>query len=231
MPGGFAEMVMLADRMGAEVRTVALVHAVRVFLIVTIAPAVALWLGVRSPPRPLWGDVAVNGLLWLALAGAAGAWLAAKLRLPARALLGPMTASALLHVTGVTEASPPLLLLTVAQLVLGAFIGTRFRGLSPATFLRLLVSGIALTALMFALAAVFALVIAALTNLPVLQLLVACIPGGVVEMATVALALDLDPAFVASHHLLRILPVVTLAPAMFAPWRRRAQAAPFPRRG
>lgn len=220
MPGGFAEMVLLADRMGADVRAVALVHAVRVLLIVTIAPTVAVLLGVQPPPRPLWGDVAPGGLLLLAVAGAAGAWIAKRMRVPAWVLLGPMAASAALHLAGITRAAPPGLLLALAQIVLGASIGARFRGLSPATFLRLLGSGLALTALMFALTGAFALSIAAATGLPALQLVVAYIPGGVVEMATVALALDLDPAFVATHHLLRILLVVTLAPTAFVLWQR-----------
>ncbi|MBM3558563.1 MAG: AbrB family transcriptional regulator [Alphaproteobacteria bacterium] len=51
--------------------------------------------------------------------------------------------------------------------------------------------------------------------------------GGVTEMSLVALALSLDVAFVATHHLARILMIVTGAPIAFrlpgiarGPWRR-----------
>ncbi|MBT7758307.1 MAG: AbrB family transcriptional regulator, partial [Rhodospirillaceae bacterium] len=40
-------------------------------------------------------------------------------------------------------------------------------------------------------------------------------PGGLAEMSLIALALDVDTAFVATMHLVRILLIVTLAPIFF----------------
>jgi uncharacterized membrane protein AbrB (regulator of aidB expression) len=44
-------------------------------------------------------------------------------------------------------------------------------------------------------------------------------PGGFAEMSLIALALSVDSAFVASHHLIRIILVVTLAPLLFRYFR------------
>jgi len=40
-------------------------------------------------------------------------------------------------------------------------------------------------------------------------------PGGLAEMSLIALALHADVAFVSSHHVVRILLIVTLAPLTF----------------
>ena len=46
-------------------------------------------------------------------------------------------------------------------------------------------------------------------------------PGGIGEMAIVAVALDIDPVFVAFHHLLRMVALMILAPF----WGRWLMAA------
>jgi len=54
-------------------------------------------------------------------------------------------------------------------------------------------------------AALFAGGVAQLTGLPFGQVWVAYAPGGVEAMAAMALALGYDPAFIATHHLSRIV--------------------------
>ena len=47
------------------------------------------------------------------------------------------------------------------------------------------------------------------------QLVLAYSPGGLAEMSLVALAMNADIAYVASHHLVRISFVMMLAPLLF----------------
>ncbi|GBD43942.1 hypothetical protein HRbin40_01425 [bacterium HR40] len=222
-PGGLSEMVMLSDRMGADMRAVALVHATRVLLIVSLAPLFVGTLGGGPAPpgagaMPLPGDLAI-----LAAAGLAGAFAARFLSLPAAELLGPMVLSAGLHLSGVVTADVPYAVVVFAQITIGAAIGSRFRDLGWARIVHHLFAGLGLTALMFALTLVFALLLHRTTGLPFLALVLAYMPGGVVEMSTVALALAVDPAFVATHHAVRIALVVLLAPLLFPLWRRWQQ--------
>ena len=49
-------------------------------------------------------------------------------------------------------------------------------------------------------------------GLPIAALVLAFAPGGLAEMSLIALALGVDPAFVSSHHVVRIFLVVVLAP-------------------
>ncbi|MDX1737159.1 MAG: AbrB family transcriptional regulator, partial [Alphaproteobacteria bacterium] len=48
--------------------------------------------------------------------------------------------------------------------------------------------------------------------LPFGQLWVAFAPGGVEAMAAMAISLDFDPAFVAVHHLFRIIFLILILP-------------------
>jgi hypothetical protein len=215
-PGGLSEMILLSDRFGADVRRVSLVHALRVLLLVTAIPFIVDQLGLLAPtaparPAPSLADSAV-----LLAAGVGGVVLGRLARLPNAVLLGPMVASAAVHVAGWTDSHPPDAVVAFAQIVVGAAVGTRFTGLGLGEVVRTLGHGAVMTALMLALSAAFAVVIHPLAGLALLPLMIAYVPGGVAEMALVALALGIDPAFVTTHHAVRIALVVGLASVLFA---------------
>ena len=71
------------------------------------------------------------------------------------------------------------------------------------------------TAIFLAMAAVAALVLERLTDFAFPALLLAFTPGGLAEMSLVALALDIDTAFVATHNVARIALIVTLVSLFF----------------
>ncbi len=214
-PGGLGEMILLADQNGADVRRVALVHSLRVVLLVTAIPFVVTELGLTLPtPPPAGAAPTLLDTAVLLAVGAAGGLGAHLLRLPGALLLGAMVASGVAHVVGWVESDPPVVLVAIAQVVLGASVGSRFTGLAPRDVFHALGHGAVITALMLALAAVLAVAVHPLAGIALLPLLIAYVPGGVAEMALVALALGIDPAFVATHHGVRIARVVGLAPLM-----------------
>ena len=57
-------------------------------------------------------------------------------------------------------------------------------------------------------------------DLDYIAVLLAFAPGGVAEMSLIALALNVEPSFVAFHHIVRIFEIVLLAPIM-AKWFER----------
>ena len=57
--------------------------------------------------------------------------------------------------------------------------------------------------------------LSAITGIPWTLLLLAYSPGGITEMTLLALSLDLDAAFVATHHVIRISLLVLCIPALF----------------
>lgn len=219
-PGGLSEMTAVGGSMGGDERTISLMQSLRLLITVLVIP-----IGFRvfegydpgssaramsEAPNVVPADAAL-----LLLCAVAGYFAARRIRLPAPALTGPMALSALVHLTGVTSASPPGLLVGLAQVVIGASVGCRFAGVSLQRLRATLMKAVFSTGLMLALAVVFAFALAEVTGLEFSALLLAFSPGGLAEMCLVSLALGIDSAFVSTHHVVRIFFIVVFVPLAF----------------
>ena len=219
-PGGFSDMVILGTEMGADVRVISLIHSVRIFFVVLSIPfGFRFFLGYEpsgfGAPGPALASFAVSDLAILALCAVNGFWVAKLMRLPAPIFTGPILFSMSFHLSGLTDAKPPAVLIAVAQVVLGTSIGCRFTGYHLRSILTTMFTGGVIAIAMLATALVFALVLESLTGLPFPALLLALSPGGMAEMSLISLAMDVDIALVSSHHLGRIFVVVMVAPLAF----------------
>lgn len=220
MPGGLSEMVFMGEALGGDVRTISLTHTARVLLVVLVLPiafqsAFGLDAGARGLPGPEltslgWRTIAV--LLGCGLLGWAGARV---LRLPAAPILGPMVLSAGVHLAGIITVGPPRELVATAQIVVGSAIGARFAGTPPATIARIMIYAAGGTIVLLAATLGFAVAAAAITSFELPVLILAYAPGGLAEMSLIALALNAQASFVATHHIVRIVLVIGVAPAAF----------------
>lgn len=212
-PGGLGEMIALSDQMGADVRKVSLVHATRLTFIVFTIPwlAAGFGTGAAAPQAGMAASPAPLEILILAVAAVVGFLVAARLRLPAAPFLGPLLGSMLVHLTGWVQGAPPYVLLAIAQVVIGAAVGARFAGIPLALVGRAMLLGAGATLIMLAITAAFAVILTPLTGYGFPLLLLAFIPGGFTEMSLIALAMGVDPAFVVTHHSLRVFLVVSIA--------------------
>jgi membrane AbrB-like protein len=225
-PGGLNEMVTVGGAMGGDERLIALTHACRVLLVVMAIPFYFRFFGGYTAPASLLpaiggGDISLDDAGILVVCGVLGVIAARLLRLPAYAMLGPMILSAVAHMTGLSEAKPPALLVAIAQVVLGCAIGARFAGTSARLVRDAMLMSIGATIALMAMTVVFSLVLSRLTTLSADNVLLAFSPGGLAEMSLVAIALQSDAAFVATHHIARILIVITCAPLVFKLTRPR----------
>lgn len=93
-----------------------------------------------------------------------------------------------------------MLLVNTAQLILGTVLGCRFLGVGLKTVAPAFGAGSAKQVLM---------------GVGTDQALLALATGGLPEMGLIARAIDADVAFVAQHHVVRILFVIILAPLAF----------------
>ena len=218
-------MVVMGGEMGGDERSIALTHSIRVMLTVLVIP---FWFRFFHGYEPGGlavifgdiGDIASRDLMILLLCGL-GYPLARLLRLPAAPMLGPMALSVAVHLSGVTEAKPPAEIVNLAQVVIGTSIGCRFVNIPVMRVLKLLMVSAGATCFMLALAAAAALGVEAATGLPFPALWLAFAPGGLAEMTLICLAMGIDTAFVSTHHLLRVVFMVTAAPLVFALIRKR----------
>jgi uncharacterized protein len=131
-----------------------------------------------------------------------------------------MILSAIIHLVGWTSSSPPALMIMGAQVIVGAAIGARFMGTSPAIIFRVFLIALALTIIMLGITVAFALALHHATGIGLSDIVLAYAPGGLAEMSLIALALDVDAAFVASHHIVRIIIILLCAPMAFKLLRR-----------
>jgi hypothetical protein len=218
-PGGFNEMVTVGSALGGDERVISLSHSLRIVLVVIAIPFGFQYFagyerGAGGGLGPIVPDLgAVDAVLLAACAVAIPP--ARWLRLPAPWMLGPMVASATIHVAGLTHSKPPALFVIAAMIVIGASIGARFRGVRMRTLLRTLAVSLVMSLILLALSLASSWFLHAVTGLPFGSILLAYAPGGFAEMSLVSLAMGLDPAFVSSHHLARVIFVIALVPIAF----------------
>jgi membrane AbrB-like protein len=227
-PGGLGEMAILGDRAGADLRTISLVHATRILLIVLTVPLTFRLLGYLPPGLATAPPVGAEllDLAVLAACGVAGLLGGQLLGVPAAGLLGPMVLSAAAHLLGWVHGAPPAWLVAAAQIVIGASIGVRFEGFPVVRVVWMMIIGLGLTILMLSVTLCFGAGLQAVTGMPLPLLVLAFVPGGLAEMSLIALSLTDDPAFVATNHIVRIGLVVVFASALFRLYQRRLKPPP-----
>lgn len=209
MPGGLMEMTLLGEQYGADIRKIALAHSARITLVIFALPFLisligdgsivsgnSTAIGIRDLTEKDWG--------WFLATAAFGMCLGHFLRLPAKYLLGPMLVSVVVHLLGLSDFTPPWEIIIVAQIVIGASIGSRFAGDAFGEIVNIIRLSLGSTAILISLAVLFSVLVSLISDFAIVDLILAYSPGGLTEMGMIALALNIEVAFVASHHLFRI---------------------------
>ncbi|HCR97347.1 MULTISPECIES: AbrB family transcriptional regulator [Halomonas] len=221
-PGAMTAMIILGDKCGGDPQRIAIAQSIRVILVILVLPPL-FWAYEGGD-----GDMALRAnefehawmLLLIPLLLPLGRWL----RFPTPALLVPLLTAALLSGFDIASLRLPDWGMNLMLWVLGSAIGSRFKGMTRRLWGRYLwQSGIA-TLLALMVLALFAELIHQFVGVGRDVALLALAPGGVGEMAILAVALNIDPVFVAFHHLLRMVTLMVFAP-FWARWLLRHQAS------
>jgi membrane AbrB-like protein len=219
MPGGLNDMTIMGGAMGGEERAIALAHAVRILTVVLTIPVwyrlvngaqTSVLTMVHGPSGNDWKDYAV-----LIACGVVGAVVGRLLRLPASFMMGPMIVSALAHLSGLTDSQPPGFLVAAAQVVVGTAIGCRFVGAALDRLHKEMAASIGAALILIACAVIFAKITVALTGLNLDATVLSYAPGGFAEMSLIGLALGIEIAMVATHHLFRLFLIIFTGPLVF----------------
>lgn len=223
IPGGFSVMAALGPTLGGDARAIALSHSTRIaLLLITIPPTFTALVGeaaliaaadvmATTPDHP---GITVADWLILGSCAGIGAGLGFVARFPAAFITFPMLLSAAVHLTGLTSASPPDWTVAIAQVVSGTTVGCRFGGTRLRELAGFVLHAMLLTGILMGVAAAASWITAQLTDLSYLSVLLANIPGGASEMGVIALSLDIDPAMVATHHIIRVAGLVLIIPVV-----------------
>lgn len=219
-PGGLGIMTLVGEAHGGDPRVISLTQASRILVVVCSIPLYLRYvagLSFEAPAQmsPAGAVAGPSELLILVGCAVVGAPLASRLRIPNAAFIGPFVLSAAAYFFGIVEGRPPLVLVWMAQLVIGSALGARFVGVGLVDLRRVLVVALGSGALMLGGAVAVSEIAAAPLGIGADALLLALAPGGLPEMTLMALALHTDTAFVSTMHVVRIILVVVAAPYLF----------------
>ena len=226
-PGGLIEAITMGEAAGADIPRLVTQQFLRIVAVIGLVPmglslyeghpvGSASGAGFSAPGTPVnW--------MFLFAALALGIGIGRLLRLPAWQLTGALLVSAALSLWG-QPLTVPAWLVKLAQVVVGTSLGMRFAGLNRATLLRGVWLSLVSVTLMLALGAVLAALILPFTGQEFEVLLITFAPGGVNEMALVALSLHANPAFVTLHHVYRIT-ITVFALGLMKRWLARHPGA------
>lgn len=221
--GGATGLVAVAGDLGADERTVVVTQYLRVALVVLTMPLIATYLfaddtaagrdEISDPARAPWWV----GVGFLAGVIIVGTGLAALVRIPIPATLGPLLLSAAIELAGwARHVEVPAAIMPVAFIVIGWQAGLSFTRASIATLGRVFAWAVSLMVVVIAACAGLGVLLSAWTGVGALQGYLATTPGGLAAVLAVASASDSDVTFVAASQIIRLVLMLISAPLIVA---------------
>ncbi len=228
VPGAMAYILSIVMTSGANAPRVVAVQMFRVFFLVALVPLLISQSGVAlTSITARHSDTFLVFALECAAGGLVG-WLLTKLKVAGGMMLGAMFVSGGLHAAGVATGRAPTFFLIAGQVLIGCWSGSRFAGFDWASLLRDGPSMLASIAVSILVSAGFASAMAEMLHQPFGATFLAYSPGGFEAMTVLAMALGLDPFYVAAHHLARFFLLNLGVPILWALWAAKKSAEKRP---
>ncbi|MGZ2256021.1 AbrB family transcriptional regulator [Roseobacter sp. A03A-229] len=215
MPGGLQDMLAFGEDAGGNIRTLSLIHATRVMIIVVALPFLLSWVwaaDLSNPPGVPMQTVPLQELLLMVACALIGWWGARKIGLFGASILGPLILTAAVTLAGLLHFRPPAEAIWAAQFFIGMTIGAKYAGITMQEVRRDLLAGAGFCAILIVLTVVVVELVILADLAPGMEALLAFAPGGQAELTVLALIVGADVAFVVAHHILRIFVVILGAP-------------------
>ncbi len=229
VPGGIAEMSLLALTLNADAALVALMQFFRLAAVLVGMPFLSAWINRRmgtpeenrreNPARAREenGGPDSRGSMGKALAlavlgGLAGFWI----RLPAGGFVGAMALTGLASVSGIQLQPLPVAFRTAAQIGLGALIGLNVTPDVVGILRVMILPTLAVTVVMVFWGILLAFAVRKRTGWDLMTCLIATCPGGVTQLASIAEELGADPLRVSFLHLVRLFTIFLVLPPLIS---------------
>jgi membrane AbrB-like protein len=222
LPGALSFVIAAAEGLKTDMKKVAISQGLRVLILAETIPLIALVVG-HPTGVPAAAQLPVAGIADLAIlfaAGAAASLVLERLKLPGGWILGGLLVSATLLMTGVVEVRLPQALVVPCTIALAAITGSRFRPGDLAILPHLARPSLIAFAIAAAVSLAGAVAVALLLGVNFIQALIAFAPGGLDALTILAYQMNIDPAYVAAHHVVRFMAMVAAVP-LIARWLDR----------
>ena len=215
-PGALGPLLILAEDEKSDLSQVATSHLIRLIIIITVFPFIvdSFYDQNKIDSITVVVEQDLKDLFILVILSLFIIFLFDKIKIPAALLAGTLVASGLLQITEIASYKLSPAIIDFCLLILGSSVGCRF---ANKTF-----SEIGKNALHSFVATFFLVILgvaAAYTASLVIEknfftLLLSYCPGGIYEVAVIAIFFDLDPEFVSFHHIIRLLMILFIVPIM-----------------
>ena len=214
-PGALGPLMILAENEKTDLSQVATSHLIRLIIIITVIPFIIV--------NNTGNDVLLNddfnysaqnhlNLVLLFAASLFFIFIFDKIRIPAALLSGTLFASGLLQITDIASYKLPDQSINFCLLILGASVGCRFAEKTVKEIANNSLHSVVATTILVLLGLVAAYIATFFVDTNILTLILSFSPGGIYEVAVIAIAFDLDPDFVAFHHIIRLLFILFTVP-------------------
>ena len=216
-PGALGPLMILAEDQKTDLSHVATSHLIRLIIIVTVFPFF-----VNSYYDAGLGDFVqetvnyqnISHLLILIIFSIIFILIFDRLKVPAALLSGTLVASGFLQITEIASYQISPEIVDYCLLILGASVGCRFADKTFNEVAKNAFHSFIATFLLVLLGVIAAFVASLIIDKNFFTLLLSYCPGGIYEVAVIAIFFNLDPEFVSFHHIIRLLMILFIVPVI-----------------
>ena len=216
-PGALGPLLILAEHEKSDLSQVATSHLIRLIIIITLFPFIVdNFSQLNSNEIPEFNFLNQNhfDLLILLISSIILIVIFDKLKIPAPLLSGTLVASGILQISDVASYKLPDQSIDFCLLILGASVGCRFANKSLNEVIKNSFHSFVATFFLVVLGIIAAILAGYIVDKNFFTLLLSYCPGGIYEVAVIAIAFDLDPEFVSFHHIIRLLLILFIVPVI-----------------
>ena len=216
-PGALGPLMILAEDEKTDLSQVATSHLIRLIIIITVFPFIVSSfynVGSIEVAQEVLKDQNLFHLLILIISSIILIYFFDKLKIPAALLSGTLVASGFLQITEIATYQISPNIIDYCLLILGASVGCRFANKTFSEIARNALHSFVATFLLVILGLIAALVASLIIDKNFFTLLLSYCPGGIYEVAVIAIFFNLDPEFVSFHHIIRLLMILFIVPVM-----------------
>ena len=216
-PGALGPLMILAEDEKSDLSQVATSHLIRLIIIITIFPFIVNSFydaeNIKIAEEVL-NNQNLSHLIILIISSIIFIYFFDKLKIPAALLSGTLFASGFLQIAEIATYKFSPNIIDYCLLILGASVGCRFADKSFSEIGRNALHSFVATFLLVFLGLIAAFVAGLIIDKNFFTLLLSYCPGGIYEVAVIAIFFDLDPEFVSFHHIIRLLMILFIVPFM-----------------
>jgi len=214
-PGALGPLMILAEDEKSDLSQVATSHLIRLIIIITIFPFVVNSFydvdNIKLADEII-SNQNLSNLILLIISSIALILIFDKLKIPAALLSGTLFASGFLQISEIATYKLPPNIIDYCLLILGSSVGCRFADKTFGEIARNALHSFVATFLLVVLGLLAAYVASLVIDKNFFTLLLSYCPGGIYEVAVIAIFFDLDPEFVSFHHIMRLLMILFIVP-------------------